>query len=714
MELTIEQALQRGVAAHEKGKLQDAEGFYRAILKSQPAHSDANHNLGVIAVSVNKVEAALPLFKTALEANPNVEQFWLSYIDALIRAQQFANAEIVIEQAKTQGVAGDKLNYLEAQLRPKNQETKSGNVDPPQELIDSLIVHYQNGRLSDAEKLSEELTQEFPKHQFAWKVLGAVLGAKGKKVQAMEAHQTAVALAPQDFAAHNNLGVALQEIGRLEEAEASCNQAIALKPDFAEAHYNLGNAQQELGRLDEAKASYEQAIALKSDYVLAHSNLGNTLIKLGKLDEAEVCYKKAIALKPDHAWAQNNLGNTLKELGKLDEAETSYKQAIALQPDFAEAHNNLGNTLQELGRLDEAEVIYHQAIALKSDYALAYYHLGNVLKELGRLDEAEEKYTQAIALKPEHAESLHNLSIVQSYMNNLKAEILSLENLLQIHPDDFGLRAGVNLAICNFLEGDFKTSKKHLWAAAKILEKTSSEYTSEKIYWKYLLDILSWHEENLFNPCNQKTDKLLYVIGESHSLVSHQLSVQVSNSIILCKAHLIKGCMQWHLGNSKKNQYKNQFDSIFSSIPKHSEVLLTIGEIDCRLDSGIMKHKNKFPEKGIEEIITATIENYLAYIVKNNFDLQHTIIIQGVPCPNINAGAYSEKKIFQFIEMIKKFNFELKIKSKEKGFEFLDVHSLTDRGDGLSNNVWHIDEFHLSPDGFLEAWRRHVSEQKRL
>ena len=34
MELTIEQALQQGVAAHREGKLQDAERFYRAILQS--------------------------------------------------------------------------------------------------------------------------------------------------------------------------------------------------------------------------------------------------------------------------------------------------------------------------------------------------------------------------------------------------------------------------------------------------------------------------------------------------------------------------------------------------------------------------------------------------------------------------------------------------------------------------------------------------------
>ena len=102
MELTIEQALQQGIAAHKAGKLQDAERLYRAILQSQLAHPDANHNLGVIAVSVNKADAALPLFKTALEANSKIEQFWLSYIDALIKEQQFDNAKQVIEQAKKQ------------------------------------------------------------------------------------------------------------------------------------------------------------------------------------------------------------------------------------------------------------------------------------------------------------------------------------------------------------------------------------------------------------------------------------------------------------------------------------------------------------------------------------------------------------------------------------------------------------------------------------
>ena len=121
MEVTIEQALRQGVAAHKEGKIQEAERLYRAILQSQPAHPDANHNLGVLAVSVNRVDAALPLLKTAVEANPEIEQFWLSYIDALIKEKQFENAKQVFEQAKKQGVAEDKLDVLETQLTPTAQ-----------------------------------------------------------------------------------------------------------------------------------------------------------------------------------------------------------------------------------------------------------------------------------------------------------------------------------------------------------------------------------------------------------------------------------------------------------------------------------------------------------------------------------------------------------------------------------------------------------------
>ena len=116
MELTIEEAIQRGVAAHKEGKLDEAEKLYRSILGVQPKHPDANHNLGVIAVSVGKVDGALPFFKLALEANSNVEQYWLSYIDALIKLGQLDAAGKVLEQGRGVGLSGEKVDALSSRL----------------------------------------------------------------------------------------------------------------------------------------------------------------------------------------------------------------------------------------------------------------------------------------------------------------------------------------------------------------------------------------------------------------------------------------------------------------------------------------------------------------------------------------------------------------------------------------------------------------------
>ena len=259
MELTIEQALQQGVTAHKEGKLQDAERLYRAILQSQPLHPDANHNLGVIAVSVNKADAALPLFKTALEADPKIEQFWLSYIDALIKEQQFDNAKQVLEQAKTQGVTEEKLNNLEAQLPFETQIQNVNFANPPQERLSSLLECYQTGQYGDAEKLAVSITQEFPQHQFGWKVLGALLKQTGRVGESLVPSQKSAQIAPQDAEAHNNLGNTLKELGRLEEAEASYTQAIALKPRYAKAHSNLAKVLYELGYKDSALESIANA-----------------------------------------------------------------------------------------------------------------------------------------------------------------------------------------------------------------------------------------------------------------------------------------------------------------------------------------------------------------------------------------------------------------------------------------------------------------------
>ncbi|MBF0180116.1 MAG: tetratricopeptide repeat protein [Magnetococcales bacterium] len=104
--------LRQAIAHHQEGRLPEAETLFRAVLHAEPRNPDAHYNLGLLALRLEKPEAALHHLKTALEIDPNQERFWLSHIEALHRAGQPETARILLTQRRqyaTDPVSWDRL-----------------------------------------------------------------------------------------------------------------------------------------------------------------------------------------------------------------------------------------------------------------------------------------------------------------------------------------------------------------------------------------------------------------------------------------------------------------------------------------------------------------------------------------------------------------------------------------------------------------------------
>ena len=365
-ELTTDQALQKGVEAHKAGQIQEADRFYTAILNAQPKHPDANHNMGVLAVGVGKVQEALPFFKIALETHPAKAQFWLSYIDALIKLDKFADAEAVLGQAKRKGAKGDSLDRLEQRLNEvKVQEPSQGQL---QKLID---LHSQ-GQLQQALKQAEALNHKFPLSVVLYNIKGAVLQGLGQLDLSILTYKKALDIEPNYADASYNMGMALQRQGKLEEAIQAYKKAIEITPDYADAYNNMGVVLQDQGRREEAIEAYIRALSINPDYAEAYNNIGNSLKGI-VFQKTNPDLQKIISLLLDQRTRVrlNDIASAALSLLRLEPKLQKYLQTVTIE-----------NTRQALQQtvLDLSELPL--LIKLMSMCPLADLGLENLLKEV--------------------------------------------------------------------------------------------------------------------------------------------------------------------------------------------------------------------------------------------------------------------------------------------------------------------------------------------
>ena len=470
MEITVDLAFLRGVEAHRAGEVQDADRHYTAVLNVDPKHADANHNKGILAVDLGMLEQAVPFFKTALEVNPSIEQFWISYISTLLNLHQIDEAKITLNQAKVGGIVSDALDTLEKAVDQHQVGSKElSNNEPPPHQLQSVMDLYNHDRLHQTLAQTEQMLEQFPNSLALINIQGATyaqleqfdsaiesfrksvaispnhvdalfnmsicLEAKGDIEGALDGYKKVIEINPRLIDVHGKMGSAFQAKGNLDSAIASYRQVLKINPAYAAVYCNIGVCLKEKGDIDGAINSYRQAINIKSDFAEAYSNMGIAMKAKGDLDGAINSYNMCAEINPQFANVHCNIGNILKLKGDLDGAINSYRRAIEIEPHFAQAFNNMGVALLDRCCIDQATNCFEQAIELNPEFADALVNMGRALNEKGDLDGAIKSFRQAIKINPALSVAYNNLGITQQENSDLGDAMESYAQAIQIDPD---------------------------------------------------------------------------------------------------------------------------------------------------------------------------------------------------------------------------------------------------------------------------------------
>jgi len=393
---------------YKRGKLDEAEKLFKAIIPLKPDSPTIYYNLGLISFKKREYRKAIENFKRCIEKARNGEMMIDAYLNSALcymKLNKLKKAEeqlisalelnpddpgvrynlglvylregepekaldefkrsLASEEFQTDARIGMGLCYARMNQREKAVEQfrlVAGSKDDGQIWYNIGVLEFDMGRYNQAkEAFNRAMEKGYPKmkiSRFLW------------AMERMKRRNARIAY---------NEGVKLQREARYREAVKSFRKAVELDPNLAEAYLNMAFCLQRIRRFDEAIKALQQALQIKPDFIEARYNLGTLYLKLSRYPEAIGELEKVVKARPYMAEARHNLGIALYHMNRYVEASTQFEEVIRARPKWAEAHYNLGLTWLRLSMKEKAISEFRETLRLNPSHRKAAEALENTV-----------------------------------------------------------------------------------------------------------------------------------------------------------------------------------------------------------------------------------------------------------------------------------------------------------------------------------------------
>lgn len=252
---------QQAFAAHNGGKVKEAQALYRRVLQKTPSDMETLYLLGTACSQLGEFEEAVRYLKKALALKPNHPEALNNLGLTLKKMGEPAEAAACYRSA--------------LQLKPDYADAHS-NLGAALE---------QLREYEEAEKHLREALRLQPQLADAYYSLGLVLKAKDRFDEASQCFLQVIQQKPEFYEAWCDLGTIYKAWGRADDALACFSRAVECHPEYVEALHNLGAVLQDLGRFEEAGKAYDAALALDPTNIVTNWNKATFFLAQGILDK---------------------------------------------------------------------------------------------------------------------------------------------------------------------------------------------------------------------------------------------------------------------------------------------------------------------------------------------------------------------------------------------------------------------------------------------
>ena len=369
-------ALNKALALHGQGRLDEAISEYQQLLSRHPGAPTVTANLASALVRAGKFDDGLALYEELTSQGDQQPELWFNYANALQRAGQIEKSRQTFE--RTLQVAP---KFFPAALNLANLVRDAGDSETAIQLYRRAIAlnsqhpkprvnlarllrsqkRYDETRavLHEAlstEKLSAELLYE-------WAILGY---ETGETDSALNAAQRILKIHPDYGNAYTLIGLIEYERGNVDTAVRWWNELAKLEPNNPEPHINLGALRQKEHRHEQAVGHFRDAVRRAPDDLGANLKLGLILSTTGHVSEAMQIGDRLARLAPDRPEGFSLLANGLHEQGLCEQSRAAFDEGLSKKTDDTTLIGNALFSSLYSDALSDAEILkIHSKLSLK-------------------------------------------------------------------------------------------------------------------------------------------------------------------------------------------------------------------------------------------------------------------------------------------------------------------------------------------------------------
>ena len=389
-------------------RLDDAELWFRRVVRARPNSSRGYRGLGLVAQRSYQPQAALRWYERAIDVAPQARWPRINHIEALRYTGELGRAtaaalefqSIDKQFAPLFRVLGDILRdrcQFSAALTEYRHSVALGPFDPFSQLRVADALR-RLGKLDEAQAAAEGALRLRPRLVNSLHTLAQILRERGDDPRALALVEEAHRQAPHDPVVHMRLADELRDRGRMRDAQTVLTQVpphCTMQSEILRAWGWLHSA---LGEYEAAQRYFAAAVERAPYEVWNQAGLVHALCNGGQAALALPQAEAATARWPHVPDAWRALSRARRDLNDLDNALQACDEGLRLDP-VAPVHRlDRAELLRRQGQFVAACAELQQVLAVRPWQTDALRNWGAILRQQNDPVAAVEKFEQAAAL----------------------------------------------------------------------------------------------------------------------------------------------------------------------------------------------------------------------------------------------------------------------------------------------------------------------------